>query len=98
MNRQFVPAIIVALAATPSLAQQQPQCPDYSLVLAQGVQAFTQRDAFINRSQQLDAQVTDLKKQLSDAQAKIKADDELLAKMRGEAPHTEAKPESGVGK
>ena len=88
MNK-FTLALAVALGATTAFAQQaetsapqQPRCPDYSLQLAQGVQAFSDRDSWRVQAMQLDAQVTSLKKQVKEAEEKVTANDVIVDSLR----------------
>ncbi len=105
MKRAKYVAIALALAS-PAAAQQAgpgapsaPQCPDYSRELATAVQAFGARDACWQAQVNLDKQVTELKKQLSDAEAKVKVDDEMIKSLRAAGANPpvakpEAKPEA----
>lgn len=87
MNRYIIAAAI-ALAASPALAQQAaaPKCPDYSLQLAQAVQAFSDRDAAFSQMRNLDAQVTQLKAELKSAEDKVTADDAIIQTYRAKEP------------
>ena len=86
--------LAAALAATPALAQQAqaPKCPDFSLQLAEGIQATTDRDNWAGQAQALRAQLANAQKQIDDDAAKIKADDALIANLRGEPKKEEPKP------
>ena len=92
--KAYILTTAAILAATPALAQQaqSPACPDFSRQLAMGIQAVYDRDAYAGKLSQLDAMVTDLKKQLADAQDKVKADDELIKSLRAMPPKKEEPP------
>ena len=93
MNRYLIPISILALSASVTYSQQAaaPKCPDYSLQLAQAVQAFSDRDAFAARAQQLDVMVTQLKAELKSAEDKVTADDAIIKSLHGE-PKKDDKP------
>ena len=96
MNRYLISAVL-ALAASPAISQQAatPKCPDYSLQLAQAVQAFSDRDAAFSQARNLDAQVTQLKAELKSAEDKVTADDAIIKSLHGEPKKDEpAKPEA----
>ena len=96
--KAYAIATAIALAAYPALAQQAaaPKCPDYSLQLAQAVQAFSDRDAFAGRAQLLDAQVSAIRAELKDANDKLTADDAIIQTYRAKEtkPAEPAKPEA----
>ena len=100
MNRYLIPISILALSASVAYSQQpvatsaMPKCPDYSLQLAQAVQAFSDRDFFRDRSITLDAMVTQLKAELKSAEDKVTADDAIIQTYRAKEtkPAEPAKP------
>ena len=98
MNRYLIPISILALSASVTYSQQAaaPKCPDYSLQLAQAVQAFSDRDAFAGRAQLLDAQVSAIRAELKDANDKLTADDAIIQTYRAKEtkPAEPAKPEA----
>ena len=92
MNRTSIVAIVVVLVSTAALAEQAqaPACPDFSRQLAMGIQATYDRDANAGFMRQLDQQVTDLKKELAAAEAKVTADDAIIKSLHGEPKKEEA--------
>ena len=99
MSARFRAALLAStMLAAPAFAQQAtaPKCPDYSLQLAQAVQAFSDRDAFAGRAQLLDAQVSAIRAELKDANDKLTADDAIIQTYRAKEtkPAEPAKPEA----
>ena len=95
-------AIITAAILLPTVAvaqqAQAPSCPDYSQQLAIGLQASQDAQVARNYVAQLDKMVTDLRKQLKDAETKVTADDVLIKSLRDQlakAGVKEPKPEDG---
>lgn len=90
MNRISIVAAIVGIisfvgGAVTAQQVQAPACPDFSRQLAMGIQATYDRDANAGFMRQLDQQVTDLKKELAAAEAKVTADDAIIKSLHGDA-------------
>ena len=99
MNRYLIPISILALSASVAYPQQTaaPKCPDYSLQLAQGMQAFSDRDAFAGHARDLEAQNGALKQQLKDQDDKLTAQKAIIETLRAAAEPKKdepAKPEA----